>query len=85
MDFLFFYPKFLFTQNILRYHLLVSISSFLSFILSIVLLVFVLRKEKTDKLIKILVLALFITIIGTNLFNFMDFYYGFINGFTDNF
>lgn len=59
---------------------IVGFSSFLSIIISIVLVINVWQFSKTNKLVKILVLLLFITIVGGNLFNLSDFYHGFIDG-----
>lgn len=65
-------------------NLLVDISSFLSLIISIILLVTVFQFSKTKKGVKILVLLLFITIVGANLLNFIDFYHGLIDGILGN-
>jgi len=58
----------------------VELSSFLSFIISVVTLIYVFQFSNANKTVKILVILLFITILGANLLNFIDFYHGIIEG-----
>lgn len=59
----------------------VDLFSFLTFIISFILLIYVLKFSKTNKVLKFLVVLLFIAIIGENLLHFVDFFNGFIDGF----
>ena len=59
---------------------IVELSSFLSLIISFILLINILQFSKSSKFLKILVSLLFITIIGANLLNFIDLSHGFLDG-----
>ncbi|APB31091.1 hypothetical protein ACWN6Y_05930 [Vagococcus teuberi] len=65
--------------------LIVDISAFASVVLSFILLINSQKNSHTPKTVKWLCLLLLTTILIANVFNFIDFFHGFIKGLKNSF